>query len=192
MRIVVGITGATGAALAVRSLEIMPEFGVETHTIVSKWGDATLRYETDYNVEDLKRLATKLYAVRDLSAPISSGSYKTDGMLIAPCSMKTLAAIRIGFSDDLISRTADVCLKERRKLVMSVRETPLSSIHLENMLSLTQAGAIIFPPVPAYYHGPQTVEDIIQQSVGRILDNFGIATSGFERWKGFQGGMTRR
>lgn len=160
--------------------------GVETHLIMSKWAVATLKYETDLTEQHIRGLSHTNYTGKDLSAPISSGSFQHDGMIIVPCSMKTLAAVRIGYCDDLIARAADVTLKEGRKLVMVVRETPLSEIHLENMLFLRQAGAVIFPPVPAFYTKPQGLADMVEQSVGRMLDCFSIHTDGFKRWSGFE------
>ncbi|OOQ83675.1 Phenylacrylic acid decarboxylase 1, mitochondrial [Penicillium brasilianum] len=185
-RIVIGVTGATGTIFAVRLLERLKQLNVETHLVMSKWSSVTLNYETDIPVSHLRELATFNYAARDLAAPISSGSFLHDGMIIVPCSMKTLAAVRMGFCDDLISRAADVSLKEGRKLMMVVRETPLSDIHLENMLALRRMGAIMFPPVPAFYTRPTKIDDLIDQSVGRMLDSFGIHTDGFERWNGLQ------
>ncbi|CAX41288.1 phenylacrylic acid decarboxylase, putaytive [Candida dubliniensis CD36] len=183
-RIVLAITGATGTQIGVRLLEILKELGVETHLVMSKWGIATLKYETDYQVDYVTSLATKTYSARDVTAPISSGSFVHDGMIVAPCSMKSLSAIRTGFTEDLIVRAADVSLKERRKLLLVARETPLSDIHLDNMLYLSRMGVIIFPPVPAFYTKPKTVDDIIEQTCGRILDNFGINIDTFERWDG--------
>jgi 4-hydroxy-3-polyprenylbenzoate decarboxylase len=185
-RIVVAITGATGAPYAIRLLEILRDLGVETHLVMSKWALVTLKYETDLTEQQIRGLATINYTGRDMSAPPSSGSFQHDGMIIIPCSMKTLAAVRIGYCDDLISRSADVTLKEGRRLVMVVRETPLSDIHLENMLFLRRAGATIFPPVPAFYTKPQGLSDMIDQSVGRMLDCFGIHIDGFKRWSGFE------
>lgn len=185
-RIIVAITGATGAPYAIRLLEILCDLGVETHLVMSKWALATLKYETDLTEQQIRGLAAVNYTGRDMSAPPSSGSFQHDGMIIVPCSMKTLAAVRIGYCDDLISRSADVTLKEGRKLVMVVRETPLSDIHLENMLFLRRAGAVIFPPVPAFYTKPRGFEDMIDQSVGRMLDCFGIHTDVFKRWSGFE------
>jgi phenylacrylic acid decarboxylase len=153
---------------------------------MSKWASVTLKYETDLVDQQLRDLATYNYACRDLAAPISSGSFLHDGMIIVPCSVKTLAAVRMGFCDDLISRAADVSLKEGRKLMMVVRETPLSDIHLDNMLALRKAGAIMFPPVPAFYTRPTRMEDLVNQSVGRMLDSFGIHTDDFERWNGLR------
>ncbi|KAI3573249.1 flavoprotein [Fusarium oxysporum f. sp. albedinis] len=185
-RIVVGITGATGTVYAIRILAILRQLGIETHLIISKWALATMKYETSISEAELRGLATRSYTAKDLSAPIASGSFQHDGMMIVPCSMKTLAAIRSGYCDDLISRAADVTLKEDRGLLLAVRETPLSLIHLENLLFLRQANAIIFPPVPAFYNRPKSIEDMVHQSAGRMLDLMGIFTDGFERWEGFR------
>ncbi|KAK1845023.1 phenylacrylic acid decarboxylase [Colletotrichum chrysophilum] len=185
-RLVVGITGATGTPFAIRLLQILREIGVETHLIMSKWALATLKYETPLSENQIRGLAHTNYTARDMSAPIASGSFQHDGMIIVPCSMKTLAAVRAGFGDDLISRAADVTLKEGRRLTLVVRETPLNDIHLDNMLFLRRAGAVIFPPVPAFYTRPKTLEDIIDQSVGRMLDSLGFHIDNFERWDGFR------
>jgi 4-hydroxy-3-polyprenylbenzoate decarboxylase len=185
-RIIVGMTGATGAVLGIELLRALRQMDVETHLVVSKWAEATIKFETDSDPNDVLALASKVYANRDLAAPISSGSFHVDGMIIVPCSMKTLAATRMGYSNDLISRAADVTLKERRKLVLVTRETPLSDIHLDNMLSLTRSGAIIFPPMPAFYTKPASVDDVVQQSVGRMLDMFDLDTGNFERWTGMK------
>ncbi|RYP14188.1 hypothetical protein DL765_006549 [Monosporascus sp. GIB2] len=185
-RIVIGITGATGTVFAIRLLLVLRELGVETHLVMSRWAMATAKYETPLAEAEIMGLASCVYTVKDMSAPIASGSFVHDGMMVVPCSMKTLAAIRTGFCDDLISRAADVSLKEGRRLLLAVRETPLSDIHLDNMLFLRRAGAIIFPPVPAFYIGPQTLDDVVMQSVGRMLDSFGIHTDKFSRWNGFE------
>jgi 4-hydroxy-3-polyprenylbenzoate decarboxylase len=185
-RIVVGITGATGTIYAIRMLEIMRQLGIETHLIISKWALATLKYETELSEAQIRSLAHATYTAKDLSAPIASGSFQHDGVVIVPCSMKTLAAVRIGFCDDLISRAADVSLKEGRKVLLVVRETPLSDIHLENMLALRRAGATIFPPVPAFYTQPKSLDDMVNQSVGRMLDSLGIFINNFHRWNGFE------
>lgn len=185
-RIVLGITGATGTVYAIRLLWILRELGIETHLIMSKWALATLKYETLVTEEEIRGLASKTYTAKELSASIASGSFQHDGMMIVPCSMKTLSAVRTGFCDDLISRAADVSIKENRKLLLAVRETPLSDIHLHNMLFLRRAGAIIFPPVPAFYTRPQSIDELIDQSVGRMLDMMGIHTDGFKRWEGFR------
>src|SRR5437868_3286268 len=174
MRIIVGISGATGVIYGIRLLERLREAGVETHLVLSKWGSRTLLHETSYSREQVEALADVSYAAADMGAAISSGSFQTAGMIIAPCSAKTLAAIAHGYGDSLIHRAADVVLKERRKLVLAVREAPLSDIHLENMLKLSRMGAVIFPPVPAFYHHPRTIDDIVAQTVMRVLDQFGI------------------
>ncbi|GME33955.1 Phenylacrylic acid decarboxylase protein [Neofusicoccum parvum] len=183
-RLVVGVTGASGALLAIRLLEILRALDVETHLIFSKWSIATMRYETDVPIEYVQSLATRAYAIKDMTAPPSSGSFLHDGMIVVPCSMKTLAAVRAGYCDDLISRSADVCLKEGRRLVLAVRETPLSAVHLDNMAFLQRAGAVIFPPVPALYTRPKSIQDIVDQSVGRMLDSLGIHVDTFQRWDG--------
>lgn len=183
MRLVVGITGATGSALGIRLLEALGELGVETHLILSDWARATIKLETPYGVDAVRALATHSHSSRDLAASISSGSFRTDGMIICPCSMKTLSAIRIGFSDNLITRAADVTLKERRRLVLVAREAPLSEIHLENMHYLARAGAVILPPTVAYYARPTTVDDVTNYVVGRVIDQLGIEHSLITRWK---------
>ncbi|KAJ9296670.1 hypothetical protein DTO271G3_4869 [Paecilomyces variotii] len=190
-RLIVGMTGATGVIYGVVAMQYLRTLGIETHLIMSKWAHATIKYETSYSVADVAALATgRSWPIRDMAAPMSSGSWKSDGMLIAPCSMKTLAAIRAGYSEDLISRAADVCIKERRPLVLVVRETPLSAIHLENMLALAKLGVIIFPAVPAFYTRPKGLDDIVNHSVARMLDCFGIETDGLMppegRWEGFR------
>src|SRR5436309_7422014 len=161
MRIVVGITGATGTVLGVRMLQVLKDVGIETHLVLSKWGARTLLHETPHTVEYVKSLATQAYSESDQGAPISSGSFVTDGMIVAPCSVRTLAAIANGYGDNLVHRAADVILKERRKLVLVVRETPVNDVHLENMLKLSRMGVAIIPPVPAFYNHPQTIDDIV-------------------------------
>jgi flavin prenyltransferase len=185
MRLIVGITGASGAIFGVRTLEILKALSVETHLVMSRWARTTLAHETSYSLEQVEALASHVHHGDNQAAPISSGSFRTDGMIVAPCSMKTLAAIRIGYSDTLICRAADVILKERRKLVLVARESPLSEIHLENMLTLTRMGAVILPPVPAFYTVPKTVDDIINYVVGRALDQFGLDVPDLSRWNGF-------
>jgi flavin prenyltransferase len=186
MRIIVGITGASGAIFGVRTLEALKALQVETHLVVSRWSRATLLHETDYSLDQVEKLASVVHHDDNQSASISSGSFKTDGMIIAPCSMKTLAAIRAGFGDTLICRAADVVLKERRHLVLLARESPFSEIHLENMLALTRMGAVVFPPIPAFYNRPATIDDIVHHIVGRLLDQFGLEMPGMNRWSGFQ------
>ena len=185
-RIVVAMTGATGAILGIKTLIALRSLNIETHLVLSHWAEATIRYETDYTPAAVRALADHSYSNRDQAAPISSGSFRADGMIVVPCSMKTLAAINAGYCDDLVSRAADVVLKERRRLVLAVRETPLSEIHLRNMLGVTRAGAIICPTVPAFYTKPQSIDELVEQMTGRILDLFGIDTEGFPRWNGYE------
>src|SRR5437667_7165343 len=184
MRIIVGITGATGTVFGVRALQVLKDSGVETHLVVSKWGARTLLHETPFTLDYVKSLASCTYGDTDQGAAISSGSFITDGMLVAPCSTRTLAAIANGQGDNLIHRSADVILKERRKLVLMVREAPLSDIHLENMLKLSRMGVVITPPVPAFYNHPQSLDDIVNHIVMRVLDQFGIHTDAMSRWDG--------
>ena len=187
MRIIVGLTGATGAIYGVRLLERLREAGVETHLVISRWGARTLTHETPYSREQVEALAHTSYAPGDMGAAISSGSFQTAGMIIVPCSAKTLAAIAHGFGDGLIHRAADVILKERRKLLLAVREAPLSDIHLENMLKLSRMGAVILPPMPAFYNNPRSLTDIVEYTVARMLDQFGIEVPGAQRWTGEMG-----
>jgi 4-hydroxy-3-polyprenylbenzoate decarboxylase len=183
-RIVVGITGATGVIYGVRLLERLREVGVETDLVLSRWGVRTLLHETRLSRSDVEALATTVHAVNDMGASISSGSYRHHGMVVAPCSARTLAAIAHGYGDGLIHRAADVTLKERRPLVLLVREAPLSVLHLENMLSLARMGAVILPPVPAFYQRPRTIDDLVNHSVARVLDSLGIDHPATERWNG--------
>ncbi|HEY4348725.1 MAG TPA: UbiX family flavin prenyltransferase [Gaiellaceae bacterium] len=183
-RLVVAITGASGAIYGVRLLQRLAELPVETHVIISRWARVTIDHETPHSYEDVKALADVLYGEGDQAAAISSGSFVTRGMVIAPCSTKTLAAIASGFSYNLVCRAADVILKERRPLVLAVRETPLSSIHLRNMLTLSDMGATILPPTPAFYHRPETIDDIVDQTVLRILDQLGFGLEADSRWTG--------
>ena len=187
MKIIVAITGATGAIYGVRILERLREAGAETHLVISRWGARTLLHETPYSREQVESLASVAYAPGDMGAAISSGSFRTDGMVIAPCSAKTLAAVAHGFGETLVHRAADVVLKERRRLVLVVREAPLSDIHLENMLKLSRSGAIVLPPMPAFYNRPRTVDDIVEHTVSRVLDQFGLDVGGAERWSGEMG-----
>ena len=181
-RLVVGISGATGIVYASRLLELLKPTNVETHLVVSRAGDINRSQETDLTSERLRALADVTYTIGNIAAPLASGSFKTIGMVVLPCSMKTLAEIATGLSESLLSRAADVTLKERRRLVLMVRETPLNLIHLRNMLSVTEAGAIVFPPVPAFYTEPTSIEDMVTQTVGRILDLFDIELPGIRRW----------
>ena len=183
-RIVVGITGATGSIIGVRLLEVMREAGIETHLIMSKWGARTMVHETSRTIEAVNALATHAYNPNDQGAAVSSGSFLTEGMVIAPCSMRTLASIAGGQGEHLVHRAADVILKERRKLVLVVRESPLSEIHLENMLKLARMGVTILPPMPGFYNHPKSVDEIVDHIVMRILDQFGIHTELTARWEG--------
>lgn len=183
-KLVVCITGATGAIYGVRLLEMLAEINVESHLVLSRWAKVTIREETDFSVEYVKNLAARVYSDADQAAPVSSGSFKHDGVIIAPCSMKTLAGIRAGYADNLIIRSADVALKERRKLILMVRETPLNVIHLENMLAVARVGGQIFPAMPAFYHRPESLDDVINHSVGRLLDLVGLEVPRLPRWHG--------
>jgi len=183
-RLIVGITGATGTIFGVRILQMLHGSGVETHLVVSKWAARTLAHETPYSLKDVQGLATQNYGVGAQGAAISSGSFVTLGMVIAPCSMRTLAAIAHGLGDNLIHRAADVVLKERRKLVLVVRESPFSEIHLENMLKLARMGVVILPPVPAFYNNPQNLDDMINHIAMRVIDQFDIHLDVINRWDG--------
>lgn len=185
MKIVVGITGATGAIFGIRILEVLGSVGVETHLVLSSWAKSTILHETTYSVEQVQSMASFNYSHQDQAARISSGSFQVDGMIIAPCTMKTLASIRIGLADNLITRAADVMLKERKKLILLTRETPLNTIHLENMLGLSQMGAVIFPPMAAFYNQPETLDDMVNHIVYRVMDQIGLPQSEAKRWEGF-------
>ena len=187
MKLIVGITGATGVVYGIRLLQRLREAGVETHLIVSKWGARTLLHETPFTREQVDALATEVYAPNDMGAAVASGSFQTAGMIVAPCSVKTLGAIAHGCGDSLVHRAADVTLKERRRLLLAVREAPLSEIHLENMLKLARMGAVILPPVPAFYMNPRTLDEVIDSTVLRMLDQFGIEVPGAPRWTGDMG-----
>jgi len=189
-RLVVGVSGATGAIYGVRILEILSKMEqVETHLVLSKAGRMTIQVETPYSAKDVEAMADVVHDVNNVGASISSGSFRTEGMVIAPCSMKSMGSIAHSIGGDLLVRAADVALKERKKLVLVVRETPLHLGHLEAMVSLTRMGAIIFPPVPAFYHRPKILDDVINQTVTRILDQFNIDVSLFHRWD--DSGMSR-
>lgn len=184
-RIVVGITGATGAIFGIELLRRLSQCAdVETHLVLSRWARTTIHLETGLSADDVVALADAAYSWNDQAAAISSGSFVTEGMIIAPCSMKTLAGIRTGYSDGLIGRAADVTLKERRRLVLVSRETPLSEIHLENMLALARMGAVIVPPMPAFYDNPTSIADIVAHICVRILDQIGIESADSKRWSG--------
>lgn len=182
-RLIVALTGASGSIYGVRLLEALKGSDVETHLVMSRWGARTLVHETSYTPDQVQALASVVHPINDQGASIASGSFVTLGMVIAPCSARTLAAIANGFGDNLIHRAADVVLKERRKLVLAVREAPLSDIHLENMLKLSRMGVVICPPVPAFYTRPSSIDDVVDQSVSRLLDQLGIHLDG-HRWSG--------
>jgi 4-hydroxy-3-polyprenylbenzoate decarboxylase len=186
MTIVVGITGATGAIFGIRTLQALRGLDVKTEVILSKWARVTIQHETELTVSEVEGLATVIHSNNNLAASISSGSFKTDGMIIAPCSMKSLAAIRSGYAADLIGRAADVVLKERRKLVLLPRESPLNDIHLENMLALSRMGAVMIPPVPSFYNHPKSLGDMVDHIVARVLDQFGLETPSAARWQGLR------
>ncbi len=183
-RLIVGITGATGTIFGVRLLQMLHGSGVETHLVVSKWAARTLTHETPHSLKYVQSLATQNYGIGAQGAAISSGSFVTLGMVIAPCSMRTLAAIAHGLGDNLIHRAADVILKERRKLVLVVRESPFNEIHLENMLKLARMGVVILPPVPAFYNNPQNLDDMINHTTMRVIDQFDIHLDVMNRWDG--------
>ncbi len=182
-RIIIGISGASGIVYGIRTLQIMRELGIETHLVMSKGADMTLGYETDMSAKDVRALATHVHPPADIGANISSGSFKTLGMLIVPCSVRTMSEIATGVTATLMSRAADVVLKERRRLVLAVRETPLHTGHLRTMTSLSEMGAIVAPLVTAFYARPQTVDDVIDHSVGRLLDLFDLDAKLVKRWK---------
>lgn len=181
-RIIVGISGATGIRYGVRALEMLRALDIETHLVVSRAGELTREYETELARSDLYALADVVHPIADVGASISSGSFNTLGMLVAPCSVRTLAEVATGVTTSLLTRAADVVLKERRKLVLMVRETPLHLGHLRNMVTATEMGAIIAPPVPAFYTRPQTIDDLVDHSVGRALDLFGLEVPQLRRW----------
>ncbi|MFD8786709.1 non-oxidative hydroxyarylic acid decarboxylases subunit B [Kitasatospora sp. NPDC059599] len=191
MRLIVAMTGATGAVLGVRLLqELRRHPDVETHLVLTRWARATVELETGMSSRDVAALADTVHSPDDQGASIASGSFPADGMVIVPCSMKTLAGIRTGYADGLVARAADVTLKERRKLVLVPRETPLSEIHLDNMLALARMGAAIVPPMPAFYNHPATVDDVVDHIVARICDQFGIDSTRARRWEGMRAAAT--
>lgn len=183
-RIIIGMTGASGAIFGVRLLESLSRSAVETHLVVSKWAQQTMEHETDYKIADLRDLADVYYGPGDMGAAVSSGSFVTDGMIIAPCSARSMAAIANGFGEHLVHRAADVILKERRRLVLLVRESPLNEIHLENMLKLARMGVSILPPMPAFYNHPASLDDMVDHIIARTLDQFDIPAGFAKRWDG--------
>jgi polyprenyl P-hydroxybenzoate/phenylacrylic acid decarboxylase-like protein len=187
MRLIVGITGSTGAIYGIRLLEVLrQEKAAETHLIVSQAAERTIAWETSYTLENLRRLADHWHAAEDIGAELSSGSFPTDGMVIAPCSVKTLSSIATGLCDNLLARAADVTLKERRRLVLLVREAPFTLAHIRNMEAVTLMGAIVAPPLPAFYNHPKTIDDIVNHTVGRVLDLFGLDVGLVKRWEGMR------
>jgi 4-hydroxy-3-polyprenylbenzoate decarboxylase len=186
MRMVVGISGASGAIYGVRTVEALYSLGVEVHLVISGTAIKTIEYETNYRTQDLYRMAAQVYENNDLGAAISSGSFKVSGMIVAPCSIKTLSGIANSFNNELLTRAADVQLKERRKLVLLLRETPLHLGHIQHMMSVTQLGGVILPPVPSFYHLPKTIDDIVNQSVQKVLDQFDLEANLFKRWSGME------
>ena len=186
MRLVVAITGASGVVYGKRLLEVLREKKVETHLIVSRAAEKVIEHELGMSKKDLERLATHVYNVEDLTAPLMSGSFKTDGMIIIPCSMKTLAGIVHGFADNLILRAADIALKEKRRLVVVPRETPFNVVHLRNMLQAAKLGVFVVPAMPAFYHKPEKIDDLVDFLVGRVLDCFGVEHRLFKQWSGIR------
>jgi len=185
MLMVIGITGASGAIYGIRLLEVLSRNkAIETHLIISKTGEEIISYETDWVPEQVKKLADVCYNIDDIGARLASGSFKRDGMVIAPCSMKTLSALANSYTDNLITRAADIALKERKSLVLLPREAPLHLGHLRNMVKLTEMGAVIFPPIPAFYHKPKTIQDLVDHTIGKVLDIFDIEHNLFTRWSG--------
>jgi len=185
--LIIAITGATGVIYGIRLLQVLRDIaGVETHLLISEAGVLNLHQELDMKRKDVEALADVVHNVRDVGAAIASGSFQSDGMIIAPCSMKTLAAVAHGFSDNLISRAADVVLKERRRLVLMVRETPFNLAHLRNMTAVTEMGGIIFPPLPGFYHRPASIAEMVDHTTGRVLDLFDIQHSLTPRWNGLK------
>jgi len=186
-RLIVAITGATGVTYGVRLLAVLRDMpAVQTHLLISDAGGVTLRQELGLKRKEVEILADEVYSVRDVGAVISSGSFQSDGMIVAPCSMKTLAAIAHGLSDNLIARAADVTLKERQRLVLMVRETPFNLVHLRNMTTVTEMGGIIFPPLPAFYQHPASIDDMVEHTLGRVLDLFSLPHALAPRWMGMR------
>jgi 4-hydroxy-3-polyprenylbenzoate decarboxylase len=187
MVLIIGITGATGVIYGVRLLEVLSAMDdIETHLIISEAGGMNIRHETDRKIEDVKRLASFSYDIKDIGAPLASGSFLRDGMIIAPCTIKTMSALANSYTENLLLRAGDVTLKERKKLVLLVREAPLHLGHIRNMERLCEMGAIIMPPMPAFYYKPKTIQDIIDHTIGKTLDILGIKHDLLQRWSGFE------
>ena len=187
-KIVVGITGASGVIYGIRLLEVLREHRIETHLVMSPSAKITIAAETKFSVPSVEKLASKIYKFSDVAASISSGSFQVDGMVVIPCSMHTLGALASGVADNLLTRAGEVTLKERRPLILVPRETPLTLIHIENMARLAQAGAVILPAMPAFYSKPKTIQDIVDHTVGKVLDLLKIENALFKRWKGMEAG----
>lgn len=185
MKLIIGITGSTGAIYGIRMLETLKKSNIETHLILSEWGEKCISMETDYSIEYVKSLATSVSDEKNMASSISSGTHRVDGMIVVPCSMKTLAAIANGYDDTLVARSADVTIKESRKLILMVRETPFSAIHLENMLKLSRLGVVILPPVTEFYTKPESINDIVNHGIGKCLDQFDIEHDLYPRWGTF-------
>ena len=183
-RIVVGISGASGIVYGVRALQLLRDSGVQTHLVMSKSAELTLHYEMDMSLAEIHSLASEVHPIKNVGASIASGSFRTAGMLVAPCSVRTMSEIATGVTSSLLTRAADVVLKERRRLVLMVRETPLHTGHLRTMTQLSEMGAVLAPPVPAFYTRPETLDDIVTQSIGRVLDLFDLDLAQVQRWQG--------
>jgi 4-hydroxy-3-polyprenylbenzoate decarboxylase len=185
-KIVIGISGASGAIYGINLIKALQPLEVESHVVISDSAVKTIHHETDFTIQEIEEMASYVYDPSDIGAKISSGSFLVDGMIIAPCSIKTLSSIANSFNDNLITRAADVTLKEKRRLVLMVRETPLHLGHLRLMQSVAEMGGVLLPPVPSFYHGPETIMDIVNQSTGKALDQFGIDAKLFDRWDGLK------
>ena len=185
MKLIIGITGSTGAIYGIRMLEALKKLNVETHLIMSEWAEKCISMETEYTIDYVKSLATNTSDEKNMASSVSSGTHRVGGMIIVPCSMKTLSAIANGYDDTLIARAAGVTIKESRKLILMVRETPLSAIHLENMLKLSRLGVVILPPVTEFYTKPKSIDDIVNHGVGKCLDQFNIEHDLYRRWGTF-------
>ena len=185
MKLIIGITGSTGVIYGIRMLETLKKLDVETHLVMSEWGEKCISMETEHSPEYVKSLANTTSDSKNMAASVSSGTHRINGMIVAPCSMKTLAAIANGYDDTLVARSAGVTIKEGRKLILMVRETPLSAIHLENMLKLARLGVVILPPVTEFYTNPKTIDDIVNHGVGKCLDQFDIDHDLYPRWGSF-------
>jgi 4-hydroxy-3-polyprenylbenzoate decarboxylase len=187
MVLIIGITGASGVIYGIRLLELLStKKEIQTHLIISEAGEINIRHETDWKIEDIRSLANYSYDINDIGGPLGSGSFKTDGMIVAPCTIKTMSALANSYTENLLLRAGDVTLKERRKLVLLVRETPLHIGHIRNMERLTEMGTIVMPPVPAFYYKPKTIQDIVDHTIGKVLDIFDIEHNLFQRWAGLE------